>query len=127
MSWDILLFNSQQKIQSLEALDEAQLVPTDFCSAFESYFDNITKGDNHREVKGDGFAIDYFIDNEPVSNKIISLYGEKGLYELVTLARTNNWQIFDTGLGQMIDLENPSVNGYENFQSYLKHVLSKKE
>lgn len=59
----------------------------------------------------------------PVSNKMLSLYGENGLYELVTLARKNNWQIFDTGDGQMIDLENPAINGYENFQSYLKHVL----
>jgi hypothetical protein len=126
MSWDIVLFNSRQKIQSVEEVDETQLAPFDFCSAFESYFDNITKDDNHREIKGNDFAIDYFGDDEPVSNKMLSLYGENGLYELVVLARKHNWQIFDTGLGQMIDLENPSINGYENFQSYLKHVLKQK-
>jgi hypothetical protein len=127
MSWDIVLFSSRQKIQFVEEVDETQLEPTDFCSAFENYFDHIEKNDNHREIKGKDFAIDYFIDDEPVSNKMLSLYGENGLYELVVLARKHNWQIFDTGLGQMIDLKSPSINGYENFQSYLKHVLRQKE
>lgn len=127
MSWDIVLFNSRQKIQSVEDVDETQLEPTDFCSAFENRFDNIEKDDNHREIKGKDFAIDYFIDNEPVSNKMLSLYGENGLYELVALARKHNWQIFDTGHRQMIDLENPAINGYENFQSYLKHVLKQSD
>jgi len=127
MSWDIVIFNSRQKIQFVKEIDETQLELTDFCSAFESHFENIESNGNHREIKGKDFAIDYFIDKEPVSNKMLSLYGENGLYELVALARKHNWQIFDTGLGQMIDLENPANNGYENFQSYLKHVLKQKD
>jgi len=43
------------------------------------------------------------------------------------LAKKYNWQIFDTGLGQMINLENPDINGYSNFQNYLKDVLSQGE
>ena len=126
MSWDIVLFNSKQKINSIEELDDTQLEPTDFCSVLENYFDQVIKSDNHREVKGKDFAIDYFDDGEKVSNKMFSLYGEKGLYELVLLAKKPNWQIFDTGLGQMIDLENPSDNGFENFQNYLKQILNDK-
>lgn len=127
MSWDIVLFNSRQKIESVEEVDETQLEPTDFCSVFEKHFDQIIKDDNHREIKGKDFAIDYFSDDELVSNKMLSLYGENGLYELVVLARKYNWQIFDTGLGQMIDLENPSANGYEKFQNYLKQILNNKQ
>lgn len=123
MSWDIVLFNSRQKIQSVENVDETQLEPTDFCSAFENYFEFIEKDDKHRGIKGKDFTIDFFTNEEPVSNQMLSLYGENGLYELVILARKHHWQIFDTGLGQMIDLENPTTNGYENFQSYLRHVL----
>jgi hypothetical protein len=126
MSWDIVLFNSKQKINSVEELDETQLEPTDFCSVIEDHFSNIVKDDNHREKKGNDFAIDYLVDDEKVSNKMMSLYGENGLYELVVLAKKYNWQIFDTGLGQMIDLENPKNNGYENFQKYLEHVLKSK-
>ena len=127
MSWDIVLFNSRQKIESPEEVDETQLEPTDFCSVFENHFAEIVKDDNHREIKGKDFSIDYFIDDEPVSNKMMSLYGENGLYEVVALARKYGWQIFDTGHGQMIDLENPANNGYENFQSYLKYILNQKE
>lgn len=126
MSWDIVLFNSRQKIQSVEEVDETQLELTDFCSALENHFDRIEKDDNHREIEGKDFAIDYFTDDKPVSNKMLTLYGENGLYELVALARKHHWQIFDTGLGQMIDLENPAINGYENFQIYLKQVLKQK-
>jgi hypothetical protein len=125
MSWDIVLFNSRQKISSIEEVDDTQLEPTDFGSAFENHFNKIIKDDNHREIKGKDFAIDYFVDDDKVSNKMLSLYGENGLFELVELAKKHNWQIFDTGNGQMIDLENPASNGYENFQHYLRQVLGK--
>ncbi len=125
MSWDIVLFNSRKKIKSIEDLDETNLEPTDFCSVLENHFEEIRKDDNHREIKGNDYSIDYFNDDEKMSNKVLSLYGESGLYELVVLAREHNWQIFDTGLGQMMDLENPSNNGYENFQNYLKQILKK--
>ena len=127
MSWDLVLFNSKQKINSIEELDDAQLEPTNFCSALENHFDQIIKSDNHRKIKGKDFTIDYFEDDEKVSNKMFSLYGENGLYELVILAKKYNWQIFDTGLGKMIDLENPSNNGFENFQDYLKQILNDKQ
>ena len=125
MSWDIVLFNSGQNIESIEDLEETLLEPTDFCSVLENQFEEIIKDDNHREIKGNGFTIDYFLDDEKVSNKMLSLYGENGLYELIILAREHKWQIFDSGLGEMIDLENPSNNGHENFQNYIKQILKK--
>ncbi len=33
-------------------------------------------------------------------------------------------KLFDTGNGEMLDLENPEKNGYDNFQSYLQQVLT---
>lgn len=125
MSWDIVLFKSRQKIKLIEEMDDTQLEPTDFCTVFESYFTEISKNDDHREVKGRDFTISYFIDEDKVSNKMLTLYGENGLFELVELARKHNWQIYDTGSGQMIDLEDPANNGYGNFQSYLRYVLKK--
>lgn len=126
MSWDIVLFNSRQKITDVENLDETHLEETDFCSALAHHFPQVVHSEKHREIIGKDFSIDYFIDEEPVSNKILSLYGENGLYELVVLAKKQGWQIFDTGIGQMIDLDNPSNNGYAAFQDYLKFVLNKK-
>src|ERR1700761_9104492 len=126
MSWDVVLFSYSEKITSLEDIDEHKLTPTDFCAAFASHFENITENDNHREIKGNNYAIDYFVDDEPVSNKLLSLYGEAALYALIDLSIKNNWQVFDTGMGEMIDLENPSRNGYKDFQAYLAQILNNK-
>jgi len=123
MSWDIVLFNSKQTIRSVEEIDEGLLVPTDFCSVLESNFDKIEKDGKHRTIKGDGFEIDFFTDEERVSNKLLSLYGEKGLYALVNLACQNNWQVFDTALNQMIDLNDPEKNGYKHLSDYVKQIL----
>ena len=127
MSWDIVLFNSSQKITSIEDLKEDQLIPIDFCSILENHFANIRKNDEHREIVGNDYSIDYFIDDELVSNKMISLYGENGLFALIELAKKKNWQIYDTGIGEMLDLENPAENGYKNFQTYLKQILTRKD
>jgi hypothetical protein len=123
MSWDIVLFSSRQTINSEAEVDEEQLEPTDFCVVLESHFEKIEKNDNHRRIIGQEFEIEYFIDNEKVSNKILNLYGEQGLFEIIKIARQNNWQIFDTGLGEMINLENPEKNGYDNFRNYLTQIL----
>lgn len=123
MSWDVILFNSKQKISSIDEIDESQLEPTDFCSVLENNFNNIIIDNNHREIKGNEFSIDFFIDQEKVSNKIINLYGENGLYEIILLAKKNNWQIFDTSLNEIINLDNPSKNGYNNFINYLKQII----
>ena len=125
MSWDIVLFNSDEKITSVRTLDESKLMPTDFCLVFEKYFPEIIKDNNHRKIKGKDFSVNYFLDKEPVSNKLLSLYGENGIYELIELSKKNNWQIFDMSLEQMIDLDNPSKNGYMKFKEYLKQILER--
>jgi hypothetical protein len=127
MSWGIVLFNSRQRIVSIEEVDEAQLEPTNFGNVLEKHFENISKDTSHRSIKGKDFVIEFFADEELDSNILLNLYGENGLFELVILAREHKWQIFDTGLGQMIDLENPSLNGYNNFQNYLKQILNDKQ
>ncbi|WP_178987892.1 hypothetical protein [Winogradskyella schleiferi] len=126
MSWDIVLFNSKQKIESVTELDENQLESTDFDGILEASFDRINKDDNHREIVGTDFTIDFIVHNKSVSNTVLSLYGENGLYELIKLAKKHNWQIFDSGIGEMIDLENPEKNGFENHRKYVEQILKRK-
>ena len=90
MSWDIVLFNSIQKITSVEDLIEDRLISVDFDSILENHFANIKKNENHREIVGNDYSIDYFIDDEFVSNKMLSLYGENALFELIPLAKKYN-------------------------------------
>jgi len=126
MSWAIVIFSSKQEITSIEDIDEALFVPIDFCSILEKHFDNIIANDNHREIKGDSYAIDYFVSGEPESNMMFNLYGENAIYELIRISKIYHWQIFDTGNGEMLDLENPAKNGFKNFQSYLQQILKGK-
>ena len=126
MSWDIVLFNSRQKIESVAQLDENQLEPTDFSGILESSFDRIKKDDNHREIVGADFTIDFFADNEHSSNFMLSLYGENGIYALIELAKKHNWQIYDSGIDGMIDLENPEKNGFDNHRKYVEQILKNK-
>ena len=126
MSWDIVLFNSKQKIQSVAELDETQLEPTDFSGVLENSFDRIKKDKNHREIIGTDFTIDFFADNEHSSNFMLSLYGENAIYALIELAKEQNWQIYDSGIDGIIDLENPERNGFENHRKYVEQILKNK-
>ena len=126
MSWDIVLFNSRQKINTVAELDENQLEPTDFSRILESSFNQIKKVDNHREIIGTDFSIDFFTDKEQSSNFMLQLYGENGLYELIELAKKHNWQIYDSWIDGMIDLENPEKNGFENHRKYVEQIINRK-
>jgi len=123
MSWDVVLFNSKQKIEAVEEVDENQLMDTDFDSAFKTHFKNVTIGGGTNTIEGTDFSIVYYPGDGPESNTMVNLYGENAFYELVVLAKDHNWQLFDTGKGQMVDLEKPAANECENFQNYLKQVL----
>ena len=126
MSWDVVLFNSKQKIESVAGLDESQLKPTDFSGILERSFDQVKKDDNHREIIGINFTICFFTDKEHSSNFMLQLYGENGLYELIELAKKHSWQIYDSGIDGMIDLGNPEKNGFENHRKYVEQILNRK-
>ena len=126
MSWDIILFNSSQKIVSLENLDEDLLKPIDFDKILKSSFDKVKKTENHIEIIGKDFTIEFFEDEDVESNKTLNLYGENGLFEIIKIAKKESWQIYDSGLDEMLNLENPTENGYANFQKYLNDVINGK-
>ncbi len=126
MSWDIVLFNSKQKIESVAELNENQLEPTDFTGILENSFDRIKKDDKHREIIGTDFTIDFSADNELSSNFMLSLYGENGIYALIELAKKHNWQIYDSGIDGMVNLENPEKNGFDNHRKYVEQILKRK-
>jgi hypothetical protein len=43
MSWDIVLFNTTEKIEDFTAFNDENLEPINFNLAFEKYFKNIKK------------------------------------------------------------------------------------
>jgi hypothetical protein len=125
MSWDIVLINSKDRFSSIEDIDESHLEPTDFSGVLESSFKHIIVDGKRRKIEGEDFSIDFFNKKETEKTKMLSINGENGLFELIELAKQVGWQIFDTGLGEMIDLENPYRNGYKNHQKYVKQIKEK--
>ncbi|WP_290791586.1 hypothetical protein [Flavihumibacter sp. UBA7668] len=123
MSWDLFLFNSKQKISTIEELDDSILELTDFDSLIVRYFKEISINDNHCIIHGVDSSIEYNTDKCTVRTKLLTVYGENGLFDLVILAKQHNWQIYDTGNGKMIDLDNPGNNGYLNFQKYRDSLI----
>jgi hypothetical protein len=108
----------------MEEIDETLFRPINFDEVLHQHFPTIVHAGDSREISGTDFTIVYYTQDELTSNMIFNLYGENALYALIHVAKLNNWQIFDTGNGEMIDLEHPEKNGYGAFQQYLQHVLN---
>jgi len=126
MSWDIVLFNTTNKIDDITEFTDEHLEPINFDVVFESFFKNIKKDEDAWEIVGEDFTIIHYPDNALATHCMVNLYGENAIYAIVDLAKTIGFQVFDTGLGEMLDLDDPSKNGYENFQRYMQQVLGKK-
>ena len=126
MSWSIVLFNSNQQIPSDLDFDENILKPISFSDIIERSFPEIKSQDNHREIIGIDYSIEFFIDQVPSGTKMINLYGENGLFEMIELAKIYDWQIYDTSLNEFIDLENPETNGFENHKLYVEQIIESK-
>ena len=118
MSWDVILFNSKQLIDSPETVTEDLLVPVCFDKLIEEHFRTVKGNENHKKVEGNGYTICYYELKEPVSNTILNLYGEGAIFALSDFAKKYGFQIFDTGLGKMVNLDHPEFNGFEDFERY---------
>ena len=95
--------------------------PSDnFKKALTVHFPRVEFDENRALIKGDSFELECFLpEGESFSNTIFKLYGEHAVYALVNFCRKEGWQAFDTGLGEMLNLNYPEKNGYLNFQTYL--------
>jgi len=108
MSWALLLFSATEKIPSNLDFDDAILKPIFFSNILENSFNEIVKYENRREIKGDNYSIDFFVDEEPTGVKMLNVHNAKGLIAIIKLAKENKWQVFDTSFGDFIDLSKPA-------------------
>lgn len=127
MSWDIVLFKAVRKVDLQDPQIENYLILFDFNSAIEMHFKEIEKSVDFWEINGDGYSIDYYPSNQKCTNTMVNLYGEKGLFELIQLAKKHDLQIYDSGLDDFLDLEHPENNGYKNFFGYVKQIMEKEK
>jgi hypothetical protein len=132
MSWDVIVFNLNRKVDSAEEIDETVLVDIgsekEFKRLIEQNYPDIIWDNDWGKIERKGYSIEFSLgdSDETFSNKLFHLYGENAIYELIEFCKANNWQVFDTGLDQMLDLDKPENNGYKNHQNYLKQILGGK-
>lgn len=127
MSWDIVLFKADRKVDLQDPQIENYLQLFDFNIAIDMHFKEIEKSVDFWEIIGDGYSIDYYPSNQKCTNTMVNLYGEKGLFELIRLAKKHDLQIYDSGLDDFLDLEHPENNGYKNFIGYVKQIMEKEK
>lgn len=130
MSWDVMIFNLKRKVDSVDEIDESVLVDigtkADFKKIMTDNYRDIIWDKDWGKIERKDFSIEFSLgdSDEPFSNTVFHLYGENAIYEIVELCKKNNWQLFDTGLEQMVDLDNPKNNGYKNHQEYVRQILN---
>jgi hypothetical protein len=133
MSWDVCIFNLKKKVSSVEEINEDILIPIatnkEFRSLLTETFPDIKWDSNCGIIERENIYIETYLgedDNESFSNTMFFLRkSETSLFPLIDLCKKYGWQLFDTGLDQMIDLDNPGNNGYDNYKKYLDHIMKR--
>ncbi|MCO5273857.1 MAG: hypothetical protein M9900_02930 [Flavobacteriales bacterium] len=132
MSWDVVVFNLKRKVASVEEIDESVLAEigtyADFEAMLKRRFPMLTNEDGWLKADLDVCCLETGLGelHETFSNTIFHLYGENAVYELIELCKANNWQAFDTALGQMLDLDHPEQNGYKEHRHYVEQIMNKR-
>ncbi|MGC3945577.1 MAG: hypothetical protein QM762_13840 [Chryseolinea sp.] len=126
MSWDVIVFNLNRKVDSVEEIDETVLVDigtkVEFKKLIETNYPDVIWDNGWGKIEKHDYSIEFSLgdSDEPFSNTLFHLYGENAIYDLIEFCKKNKWQAFDTGLDQMLDLQKPENNGYKHHQEYLK-------
>jgi|SRR5688572_8695342 len=132
MSWDVIIFNLNRKVDNVEEIDETVLVDigttTDFKKIIEENYRDIVWDSDWGKIERKDYSLEFSLPESgaPFSNLMFHLYGENAVYDLIEFCKKNNWQAFDTGLGQMLDLDDPAKNGYEKHQNFVRQIMRKK-
>ncbi|UIR57680.1 hypothetical protein LZQ00_07630 [Sphingobacterium sp. SRCM116780] len=122
MSWDVIAFKFNRDLKDVSEIDENTIEDIgtwDFVlGLIKEQFADLEISDFWCCIRRkDIFEIQFSIDElTEITNCIIfHLYGEIALYSIADLCKKNNWQLLDTTLGVLLDLDNLQKNGYNKF------------
>jgi hypothetical protein len=132
MSWDVVIFNLNRKVNSVEEIGDSILVDigtyTAFKEVLQEEFPNIAVEEDWITIQGNDYTLETSLGDldETFTNTMFQLSGENAVYALINLCKKKGWQAFDTHLGEMLDLENPERSGYQNYTAYVAQILQKR-
>ncbi len=134
MSWEVLVFKLNREINSGSEIDETTIDDIGSVASvlekLHSHFPDLELFDygkiieNMGKIKRENFLIEFFISKSTETNNFLSfhLYGKQSIYPIVELCTRNGWCIFDTTLGEILNLEEPEKNGYEQFNKIRNEI-----
>jgi hypothetical protein len=132
MSWDVMVFNfggrpprsldelpddhKPDPLGSLEAVRDlisARLPDVDWSDPTWGIYEN------------DGFSIEFNIGNDdPVDSIMLHVRGDGDpISSLLQVANPNQWTLFDCSTDQFLDPNNPSQQGWQDFQTFRDQVI----
>jgi len=129
MSWDVMIFNLNRRVDNVDEIDESVLVDlgtkSDFKKIMDDNYPDIIWDNNWGKIERADCSLEFSLghSDKPFSNTVFHLYGQNAIYEVIELCKKYRWQAFDAGIGKMLDLDNPKNNGYENHQKYVRKIL----
>ena len=130
MSWDILLINSNQKLDLESETVDFPLFPPrkELVRIFQQTFPDI-------ELSEDGWGTideaNYSIELNLGANEVdaqdqlfLNIRGnEDPAPKIAELCKKAGWQAFDTTMGDYLDLENPTRNGFSGWTAYRNQIV----
>jgi len=133
MSWDVVIFNLNKKVSSIEEINEDILIPIatnkEFHSLLTENFPDIRWNGDCGIIERNNIYIELYLgdDNEVSFSNIIFFLrsSEESVFPVIDLCKKYGWQLFDTALDQMINLDNPEINGYDNYKKYLDQIMKR--
>jgi hypothetical protein len=131
MSWDVLIFNFGDvplpKFEDLPALTPLPLgFPAEVRERISAQLPGVDWSDpswglyEHKSL-----AIEFNIgDDDPVQSMMLHVRGGGDPFPaIIAITRANGWFACDTSLGEMIDPDNPSTEGWEEFHTLRDKII----
>ncbi len=121
MSWDILIINSAQPVD-IDSDDYPEFTSrADFIKKVSASIPEADWSDpSIGIVDSDAAVMEFDLgDEEEIgSTVLVNVYGgEEPVEEIARLCKENHWQAYDIATESFLDLDNPSSETWDNFQS----------
>ena len=129
MSWDVFVFKLNREIKSGSEIDETTIDDIgSVASLLEKlcvHFPDLELSDygkvieNMGTIERENFSIEFSIIKATDTYNFLSfhLYGKDSIYPVAELCKRYGWCIFDTTLAELLNLQEPEKNGYEQFNT----------
>lgn len=130
MSWDVMIFNTRgKKPPPIEQFQESDYDPLGPAARVRERLSSLLPGIDWSAptwgiYEGDGFSIEFNVGKEdPIGSMMLHVRGGgDAIAAIVSFARPLGWSAMDCSMGDFLDLDSPSQEGWQGFQAFRDKV-----